>query len=69
MVSLGRYSRSCNVLDHPSCKIFVSNKTAKINLSVLRMKSRINESKTLAKDIPCNFRCKFGFKKFKSKVE
>ena len=51
MVNLDRCSGSCNTFDDPSSRTCVPNKKEDVNLRVFDIKARINESKTLAKDI------------------
>ena len=41
-------------------------KTEDVNLSVFNRITRINESKTLAKDISCECKCKFDERKYNS---
>ena len=57
LVKLDRCSGSCYTLNELSNKICIPSKTEDLNLSVFNMITGINESKTLAKDIPCE--CKF----------
>ena len=59
MVKLYRCVRYCNTLNDLSNKVCVSNKTEDLNLSVFNMIAGINESKSLAKPISCEFKCKF----------
>ena len=58
-VNLDRCAGSCSTLDDLSHKVFVSNKTEALILSVLNMITGINESKTLTKHISCECKCKF----------
>ena len=44
---------------------FVPNETENLNVSFFNIITRINESKTLAKHISCEFKCKFDDRKFK----
>ena len=53
---------SCNTVNDLSNKVFVPNKTEGLNLSVIRMITGINESKTFTKDI-CECKCKFDGRK------
>ena len=55
MVKLDGHNRRCNTLDDISGRIWVTNKTEDVNLSVLNMITKINESKTLAKHIFINY--------------
>ena len=48
-----------NTLNDLSNKLSVPNKTEDLNLSVFNMITGINESKTLAKHISCECKCKF----------
>ena len=57
---------SCNTLNNLSNKVCVPNKTEDLNLSVFNLIIRINESKTLAKHLPCERKCRFGGKKCNS---
>ena len=54
---LDRCFGSCNTVNNLSNKVSVPNKTEDLNLSMLNMITRINESKTLTKHISC--KCKF----------
>ena len=47
MVNLDRCNGSCNILDDPSDKTCLSNKTENVNLSVFNTIVRINKLKTL----------------------
>ena len=60
-VKLDRCRGSCNFLNDLSNKMCVPNKTEDLNLIVLSMITKINESKTLAKDMSCE--CKFNGRK------
>ena len=51
MVNINRFNGSSNILDDLSDKTCVPNKTNDINLSVFNMITRLNESKTLTKNI------------------
>ena len=44
----------------------VPNKTEDFNISVFNMNTELNESKTLAKHIPCECKCKFDGRKCNS---
>ena len=54
---------SCNTTEDPFGKICVLNKMEDMNLVVFNMIKGINASKTLAKPISCEWRCKFGGRK------
>ena len=62
-VILDRCVGSCNTLNDLCNKVCVPNKTEDLNLSVFNMITRINESKTLTKHIPCQCKCKFDGRK------
>ena len=64
MVKLGRCVGSWNTLNDLSNKVCVPNKTEDLNLSILS--TGIYESKTLAKHITCQCKCKFYVTKFTS---
>ena len=53
----------CNTLNDLSNKVCAPNKAEDLNLSVFNMNTGINESKTLAKHISCNCKCKFDGRK------
>ena len=53
---LDRCVGSCNTVNNLSNKVSVPNKTEDLNLSMLNMITRINESKKLTKHISC--KCK-----------
>ena len=59
MVNLERCDESCNTLDNFSSWLCVWNKKEGVNLNVFNTITRINESKTLTKQISCN--CKYNF--------
>ena len=56
MVNLNRCNGSCNSLNDTSNKICVPNKIEDLNLNVFNMITGTNESQTLAKDIPCEYK-------------
>ena len=58
-VKLDRCVASCNTLNYLSNKVCVPSKTEDWNLSALNIVTGINESKTLAKHISCECKCKF----------
>ena len=62
-VKLDRCVGSCNTLNGVSNKVCVPNKTEDLNLRVFNMITGINESKTLAKHISCECKCKFDGRK------
>ena len=57
---------SCNTLNDLSNKVCIPNKTEDLNLSVFNMITGMNESKTLAKHISCECKCKFDERKCNS---
>ena len=61
-VKLDRCFGSCNTLNDLSNKLSIPNKTEDLNLCVFNMVTGINESKTLTKDISCEYKCKFDGK-------
>ena len=63
MVSLDRCNGSFNTLHDLSRIICFPNKTEDVNLNVFNMITRINESKTITKQISCGFKCKFNGRK------
>ena len=62
-VKLDRYVRSCNTLHDLCNKVWVPNKTEDLNLGVLSMITGVNESKTLAKHLPCQCKSRFDGRK------
>ena len=60
MIGLGKYNGICNDVDDLSTKICVPSKTTDINVQVFNIITRINEAKTLMKQISCNYKCKFN---------
>ena len=58
MISLERHSGSCNTVNDLSAKICVPNKGKDVNVKVLNMMKRINESEALLKRISCDFKRK-----------
>ena len=58
-VKLDRFAGNYNIINDLSNKVCVPNKTEDSHLSVFNMMTEINESKTLTKDISCEFKCKF----------
>ena len=58
-VKLDRYVGSCNTLHDLCNKVWVPNKTEDLNLGVLSMITGVNESKTLAKHLPCQCKSRF----------
>ena len=59
MINLDRCIGSCSTLNELSNEVCVPNKTGDLNLSVLNMITRINESKTLTKHM--SYECKYKF--------
>ena len=58
--SLDQCNDICNVVDGLSTKICVPSKTNGVNVKVFNSIARINETKTLVKQIPCDCECKFN---------
>ena len=56
-VKLDRCVRSCNTLNDLSNKVCVPSKTEDLNLRLIKMVTRINELKRLAKNISCKRKC------------
>ena len=65
-VKLDRCVGICNTLNDLSNKVCVPNKTEDLNLSMFKMITGINESKTLAKHISYECKCKFYGRKCNS---
>ena len=63
MITLDKCDGNCNTFNDISNKICVPNKTEDVNLSVFDLITRKNESKTLTKHIPCEFKYKFDGRK------
>ena len=57
-VKLDRCVGSCNTLNYLSNKVCVPNKTEDLNLGIFNMITGMNESKTLAKHISCECKCR-----------
>ena len=57
---------SCDTLDDPTDKIYVTNKIEDVNLRVFSMITRVNDPKTLAKHISCEYKCIYYGKKCNS---
>ena len=55
MISLDKYSKSCNSVDDLCKKICVPSKTKDVNVKVFNMITNRNEEKTLEKQISCDF--------------
>ena len=66
VVKLDRCVGSCNTPNDLSNKVCVPNKTKDLNLSVFKMITGINESKTLTKHISCKCKCRFDGRKCNS---
>ena len=58
-VKLNKCVGSCNTLNDLSNNVCVPNKKEDLKLSLFNMFTGINESKTLAKHISCECKCKF----------
>ena len=69
MVNLDRCNGSWYTLDNLPSRIGVPNKKEDANLSVFSVIPRINESKTLTKDISCKCKCKLDGRKYNSKIQ
>ena len=65
-VKLDRCVGSCNTLNDLSNKVCVPNKTEDLNLSIFKMITRKNETKTLTKHISCECKCRFDERKCNS---
>ena len=61
-IKLDKCVGSCNTLNDLPNRICVPNKTKDLNIHVFNMITGKNESKLLAKDISCKFKCKFDGK-------
>ena len=59
MVKLDICVGSCNTLNDLSDKVCVPNRTEDLNLRMFNMIKEINESKTLAKNISYEWKCRF----------
>ena len=66
VVKLDRCIGSCNTLNDLSNKVCVPNKAEDLNLSKFNIFTKINESKTLAKHILCEFKCRIDGRKCNS---
>ena len=66
MVKLDRCVGNCINLNGFSNKVCVPNKKEDLNLSIFNMITEINESKTLAKQISCECKCRFDGRKCNS---
>ena len=66
MVKLDRCVGNCINLNDFSNKVCVPNKKEDLNLSIFNMITEINESKTLAKQISCECKCRFDGRKCNS---
>ena len=62
-VRLDRYVRTCESLNDLSYEVFIPNKTEDLSQSVVTMFTGINESKTLAKHLSFECKCKFHGRK------
>ena len=54
------------ILNNLSIKVCIPNKTEHLHLSVFKMITGVNESKTLTKDISCKCTCKLNGRKCNS---
>ena len=63
-VKLDRCVGSCNTLNDLSNKVCVPSKTEDLNLRLIKMVTRINELKTLAKNISWKCKCKYDGRKY-----
>ena len=66
MVKVDRCVGSRNTLNDLSYNVCVPNKTKDLNLSVFNVITRVNKSKTLAKHISCECKCRFYGRKCNS---
>ena len=62
MVSLDKYTESCNVANGLSTKICAPRKTKDINFKAFNLITRKNEAKTIVKHILCGCKWKFNSK-------
>ena len=60
MVSLGKYSWSCNSADDLSTKICILSKTKDINVKLFSVITNKNEAKAMVKHISYDCKCKFN---------
>ena len=65
-VKLDIFVESCNTLNDLPNKVCVPDKTEDLNLSVINIITRINESKTLTEHISFECKCKFNGRKCNS---
>ena len=63
-VKLKKCVKSCNTLNDLSNKVSAPNKTEDLNLNVFNMNPGINESKTLAKHLSFEYKCKFDGRRY-----
>lgn len=66
MISLKRCNECCPSLHDPCARICIPNKTKVINLNVLDMTRRKNESKVLTKKKSVDCKCELDDSKFNS---
>ena len=66
MVHLDRCNGSYNILNDPSGRIYIPNKTGEVNLWFLNMIARINGFKALINYMSQEYKCKLDFRKCKS---
>ena len=62
-VKLDRCVGSCNTLHSSSSTVCVLNKTDDFKINVFNMITGQNKSKVLIRDITCEYKCKFWWKK------
>ena len=62
MISLGKFSGSCNAASDLSSKIYVPSKTKNANVKITNIIKNRNEAKILVKHISCDCKCKLDSK-------
>ena len=65
-VKLDRCVGSCNTLNNLSSKVCVPKKIEDLNIHVIKIITRKNESNILTKDISCECNCEFDRRKCNS---
>ena len=60
MISLDKCDGICDTFDDLSMKVCVPSKTKDLNVTVFNMVKRMNEPKTLVKNISGGCKCKFN---------
>ena len=64
MVNLDRPVESCcNIIDDLTDRLYVPHQTKDVNSRVFKILTWLNESKSLVKQISCDYRCKCDNKK------